>query len=1041
MLKFRDYRGPIAILLASVALTALVGRWVEYRTRSELDATTKIIAENLAANIDLWIDSHLGIINQLANGIDTDYSEKPEEFERLVKPILEYTSGFQAINWIDKNGIISVVVPLETNPGVLGVDLESHPRADVRNALERAKNDEKLYRTFADLPLLQGGIGMTTYRAVRDSRGALVGYVNGVFRVDTLRAEVFSGIHLEDRFNYRLTEEDNTPVFQSGLTTPSEIAGTEKSVLVNVADKRWRLTIFPTAKMINDWLGASKAPLRLGGAVCGLVLAFVSILLTRQKRSLERSEARFGKLSRATFEGVVIHDKGVVVDANQAFADMLGVELSSVIGQDVLQNWVPAEERENVLRHIRIGDEKPYESAAIREDGSIFPVEIRGWGLSLDGTALRVIVIHDITERKQAEEALRRSEQRLSLIYESVDDVLYLLAVGPDECYRFLSVNRRFMEATGLTSEQIVGKRIEEVISESSVCLVRDKYKMAIEENRLVRWEETTEYPAGEKVGAVSVAPIFDENGNCTHLVGAVHDITEQRKAQADKEESDARASAIVEHAVDGIITIDEAGLIESYNPAAETLFGFSRSEILGQNVRILMPEPYHSQHDGYIERYLKTGTPRIIGTAREVKGQRKDGTTFPMKLSVSDILFGERRILTGIVHDLTHESELERQLLQAQKLESLGTLAGGIAHDFNNILQSILGFCEMAQENANGNTELLTQCLQEIDTAGRRAADLVAQILTFSRATEVETKPLALQLLIEEANRFLRSSIPATIRMESKIDPDCPQVMANATQIHQIVTNLCTNAMHAMEEHPGVITVSLAPRSIDASLETLSGPLEPGEYVQLSVADSGTGIDPAVLQKVLDPFFTTKEVGKGTGLGLAMVHGIVTGMGGGLLIESELGTGTTVRVILPAVRESGALEQPQELPDRSAPKGSGHIMIVDDEETITKLSTLILEGRGFTVRAFNDAASALEAVEVDPKKYDVVLLDFTMPEKTGLELAQDFHSLNAKFPVLIMTGLLDKSKIARSMSPNVVEIINKPFSADTLVEAINRLL
>jgi CheY-like chemotaxis protein len=243
---------------------------------------------------------------------------------------------------------------------------------------------------------------------------------------------------------------------------------------------------------------------------------------------------------------------------------------------------------------------------------------------------------------------------------------------------------------------------------------------------------------------------------------------------------------------------------------------------------------------------------------------------------------------------------------------------------------------------------------------------------------------------------------------------------------------------MHAMEAKGGCLTVSLEPFSIGSRLETLCGPCEPGESIQLSVADTGTGIEPKLIERLIDPFFTTKEVGKGTGLGLAMVHGIVKSMGGGLLIESELGSGTKVRVIFPLVPENQVSKNPKE-PPRPQGSGAGNVMIVDDEEAITKLTALMLESRGFTVDSFNDSSVALEALKVAPMAYDVALLDFTMPGRTGGDLAREFQALAAEMPVILATGHIDELEREQTSSPNIVDIIKKPFDIDALVSAINR--
>lgn len=391
--------------------------------------------------------------------------------------------------------------------------------------------------------------------------------------------------------------------------------------------------------------------------------------------------------------------------------------------------------------------------------------------------------------------------------------------------------------------------------------------------------------------------------------------LMQQMQDESDIEEYHARATAVAESSVDSIVSIDDHGLIENINPSGEIMFGYERHELIGQNVRILMSEPERGKHDGYLETYRAGGEKTFIDSIQDVEGVRRDGTTLPLRISVSEVNFGEKKIFIGIMHDLTRETELKQQLLQAQKLESIGTLAGGIAHDFNNIIQAIMAFNKVAKENMDGNGKILSQCLDGIEGGSMRAAELVKQILVFSRKTEVDIVPTKLHEVLEEALSFIRSTLSANICIETAIRGDCAYVEADSTQIYQVVTNLCTNAMHAIGESGGVLNVSLAPFVLENQIESLSGPLEPGDYVQLSITDNGSGIELASLSKVLDPFFTTKEVGKGTGLGLAMVHGIVKDMHGGLIIETELGKGTTVRVLFHAMSENEVQEQADVLP------------------------------------------------------------------------------------------------------------------------------
>jgi len=528
---------------------------------------------------------------------------------------------------------------------------------------------------------------------------------------------------------------------------------------------------------------------------------------------------------------------------------------------------------------------------------------------------------------------------------------------------------------------------------------------------------------------------------------------TERDLAEQSLRSSEEQISMLLNSTAESIYGLDLKGNCTWCNPACLEMLGYdSSTQLIGKNMHELI---HHSHADGspYPKSDCRIYKAFRTGTRTHVDDEvlwRADGTCLNVEYRSYPIVQGGKSIGAVVTFlDITEKLEaefnktrLEEQLMQAQKMESLGTLAGGIAHDFNNILHAILGFTKHALNNAGDEAEIVRRCLERINEGGQRASDLVAQILTFSRKSAVVIEPLNLHPHIEDSIKFIRSSIPTTIEIESDIDPQCGEVGANSTQIHQVVTNLCTNAMHAMENSSrGQLSITLEPLVTTKIMETLTVALEPGDYVQLSVTDTGTGIEPEKINRVVDPFFTTKEAGKGTGLGLAMVHGIVTNMGGGMIIESVLGQGTKIRVIVPLWK---AIHFSKEMPIPGNTKvntGTGHVLLVDDEEPITMLAGMLLEHRGFTTEAYNDVDEALEAIEKGENSYNFAIFDFTMPKMTGLELAEKVYAHDPEIPIFLATGLLDEKKLNRSISPNVVEIIKKPFDIDDLMNSFNRLL
>ncbi len=393
--------------------------------------------------------------------------------------------------------------------------------------------------------------------------------------------------------------------------------------------------------------------------------------------------------------------------------------------------------------------------------------------------------------------------------------------------------------------------------------------------------------------------------------------------------------------------------------------------------------------------------------------------------------------LFATIFVDVTEQKRLEEQLRQAQKMEAIGTLAGGIAHDFNNILFPIIGYTEMTHDLVPEESKAKKN-LGEVLRGCHRAKELVAQILAFSRQGEEERQPLQTQLVIKEALKLLRSSLPATITIRRKIDDRCGPILGDPTRVHQIVMNLCTNAYHAMRESGGVLEVSLSEMEIPPEGRTDAPSLAPGPYVLLTVSDTGIGMEPAVLAQVFDPYFTTKGPGEGTGLGLAVVHGIVNTYGGDIQVVSRPGAGTTFHVFLPRIERTAT--EPAVERERP-PGGAERILLVDDEAQILKMLDYMLTSLGYETRSMESSREALKAFLAAPDQVDLVITDMTMPEMTGLRLAQEMLAARPDLPVILCTGFsaLVSEREIREMG--IRELVLKPVVRRDLALAVRRAL
>ncbi|MCX5865172.1 MAG: response regulator [Deltaproteobacteria bacterium] len=380
----------------------------------------------------------------------------------------------------------------------------------------------------------------------------------------------------------------------------------------------------------------------------------------------------------------------------------------------------------------------------------------------------------------------------------------------------------------------------------------------------------------------------------------------------------------------------------------------------------------------------------------------------------------------------------LEAQLRQAQKMEAIGTLAGGIAHDFNNILAAILGYTELAKHGMIPESEP-DHCLGEVLKATYRAKELVQQILAFSRKGEQEIKPMRIQCVVKEALKLLRASIPASIEIQQRIAPDCRPILADPTRIHQIILNLCTNASHAMEAKGGTLSVLLENTALGEEEARIQG-LAAGDYVLLVVSDTGHGMGKEVLDHIFEPYFTTKEQGKGAGMGLAIVHGLVKASGGRISVASTVGQGTTFRVLFPQVLDKAGEEAPVKIPAASE-LGSERIFVIDDEQIIVAMEKLALERLGYQVRLFSDSEEALAAFRADPMACDLVVTDQTMPHLSGMDLAKAFLAIRPDLPIILSTGYSSQASAEDAALAGIRRFIMKPVNIADLAGAIREIL
>lgn len=494
----------------------------------------------------------------------------------------------------------------------------------------------------------------------------------------------------------------------------------------------------------------------------------------------------------------------------------------------------------------------------------------------------------------------------------------------------------------------------------------------------------------------------------------------DKQHAEAALRDSEARYRQLVERAPDGILIHRQERLL-FINAAGATLLGAQcPAELIGSSIFDFVPLTYHELIKSCIQKIYGNGATELA----EIQLIRRDGELIDVEVAVSTTSYQDQQAMQVIFRDISARKKLEVQLRQVQKMEAIGTLASGIAHDFNNVLSALLGYTELACLDVSENSSAHHH-LQEVLMAGQRAKKLIQQILTFSRQTEQERKPVQLSLVVKEALSLLRASLPSTIDIQQRITKEVNTIWADPTQMYQVLMNLCTNAAHAMRDTGGILDVCLDSIEVDAAFAAGQPGLRSGSYIRLTVRDTGHGMTPETRQHIFDPFFTTKERHGGTGLGLAVAHGIVASHDGAIAVEGSLGQGTTFTVYLPRSEQGCEDTLPFQAPLLG---GNEHVMFIDDEAMLVRLGQEMLERLGYTVTGFTSSLEALAAFQKAPQGFDLVITDQTMPEMTGEALSKELRQLRPDLPIILCTGFSHTMTTEKAQTLQLNAFLMKPL-------------
>jgi PAS domain S-box-containing protein len=642
-------------------------------------------------------------------------------------------------------------------------------------------------------------------------------------------------------------------------------------------------------------------------------------------------------------------------------------------------------------------------------------------------------------------QALERSEATLASILNAAPDIIFKL----DAEFRVVFINQA-VARYGYDSAELIGRDfLELVYAEDRPEMVRRREARRAGEGDSVPYEVRLISRSGQPVlfemnntavlqdeaavVTISAEGLYDTaapgSAAFIGIQGVVRDISARKRA----EEEVRRLAAVISCSNQGVILISATHAVQYVNSAFERLTGYRADRIVGY--RLADTPLLEAAFGEGLERALAAEGP----TQAQIEAVGADGQPIVLLMSTNWLLDEAERPTSLVVRliDISERVRLEEQLRQAGKLDAIGTLAGGIAHDFNNVLAAIMGYAELALSAVPPGSPAAAD-LGQVLVGGQRASELTRQILTFARKASEERRTLRLSLLMREVLKFLRASLPATIEVQDRIDSESGYVLADPSQMHQLVMNLCTNAYQAMGEAAGTLTVTLEAVTLAAGEAAHAGAgLPAGEYLCLTVADTGPGISPETIGRIFEPFFTTKPVGVGTGLGLAVTHGIVASHGGAIAVESEPGRGTTFRVWLP--RHHAAVVDADEEDQLAAGTGSGQVLVVDDEPALATLVARLLQRHGYRTTVGNGANEALRLWRDDPEGFDLLVTDHIMPGLTGLDLANQLRASRPDLPVVLITGY--GSTVPDLQADARTAVVTKPLDSRLLAETVQRLL
>lgn len=763
------------------------------------------------------------------------------------------------------------------------------------------------------------------------------------------------------------------------------------------------------------------------------------------KDKVSANAVRFNRWKESNFIAIA-HSKtsGEIIDANDAFLQLIGYSKEELnAGELTWDKITPVEYRnrnKDELEQFKItGYWSAYEKEYFHKDGHHIPV-IEGGSIYENNKDEYIVFITDLTKQKKLDEVLAKK----SLLLQNVVDTSPDFIVVKDIYLKTILANKAFATLLNKKPQALIGH--SDIENGWPVELVKGdldknikgfefydkqvlKDKVIYNESNIIEINDKTIIFDTRKI------PLKNSQGEVIGILAISRDITKRVEYENKLIAQQNELQRIVDSMVDAVITINEMGNILSFNEAATKLFGYSKNEIIGKNVNILMPIPEAKEHDGYIRRYLHTNKAKIIGVARELVGLHKNRTTFPLRISVTELPIGEngKRRFIGSCHDLKLIKHQEEIIRRTQKMDALGQLTGGIAHDYNNMLGVILGYAELLAAQLQEQPKLL-KYVQQINHAGERGANLTRKLLSFSRLQPEQLESVNINQLINDSRDMLAKTLTSKINLSFKLFEKLRMVNLDPSAFEDMLLNLSINALHAMAEG-GSLTFTTSNITL-SEMDAKRISLKAGDYVNLTIEDTGCGMSAEIKSRIFEPFFSTKNV-QGTGLGLPQVYGFIHSCGGTIDVYSEEGLGTRFVIYFPSEINKAATSSSNKLAEKVL-GGTETILVVDDESALCEFAQLILQEKGYKVLIATSGKQALELLEVNA--VDVLLTDIIMPKMTGYELATKAYQLYPNLLILFASGFQDEQSLQKGKEFKE-PIISKPYNTDILLTRVRQFI